>query len=78
MLDVTHMSATQARVFVEWRLTARFTSPAFIDNDLLIEPSGRLLETAGVEVVVFAGDHVVAVNCYYDDLALFEQVITSR
>ena len=77
-LDVTHVSSTHARVYVEWRLTARFTSPGFINDDLLIEPTGRLLETAGVEVVMFARNRVVSVHCYYDDLALLEQLITSR
>lgn len=77
-LEVTHTCVDQARVYVEWRLTARFTSPGFIDDDLLIEPTGRLLETAGVEVVTFTGDQVTAVHCYYDDLALLEQLITSR
>jgi hypothetical protein len=77
-LEATHTGVDQARVYVEWRLTARFTSPGFIDDDLLIEPTGRLLETAGIEVVTFAGDHVTSVHCYYDDLALLEQLITSR
>jgi hypothetical protein len=77
-LEVTGVAAGPSSVYVEWRLSARFTSPGFIDDDLLIEPTGRLLETAGVEVVTFAGDTVVSVRCYYDDLALFEQLITSR
>lgn len=76
-LDVTHVSAARARVFVEWRMSARFTGPGFIDDDLLVEPTGRLLETAGVEVVQFARGLVVSVHCYCDDLALFEQVIAS-
>jgi hypothetical protein len=76
-LDVTDVRAIHDRVYVEWRLTARFTSPEFIDDNLLIEPTGRLLETAGIQVVSFRGDVVVAVHCYYDDLALFEQLITS-
>jgi hypothetical protein len=77
-LDVIHVSAVHGRVYVEWRLTARFTNAEFIDDDLLIEPTGRLLETAGIQVVSFDGDDVVAVHCYYDDLALFEQLIMSR
>jgi hypothetical protein len=77
-LDVVDLSATQGRVYAEWRLTVRFTSAEFIDDDLLIEPTGRLLETAGIQVVSFDGDAVVAVHCYYDDLALFEQLIMSR
>jgi hypothetical protein len=78
MLDVTHISAAQPHVYVEWRLTARFTSPGFIDDDLLIEPTGRLMETAGVEVVTFKSNQVVSVRCYSDDLALLEQLIASR
>lgn len=77
-LEVIDVGAVRGRVYVEWRLTARFTSPEFIGDDLLIEPTGRLLETAGVQMVSFDGDDVVAVHCYYDDLALFEQLIMSR
>lgn len=78
VLDVTNIGASQPRVYVEWRLAARFTSPGFIDDNLLIEPTGRLLETAGILVVTITGDQVVSVHCYYDDLALFEQVLLSR
>ena len=76
-LDVTDIRSIHDRVYVEWRLTARFTSAEFIDDDLMIEPTGRLLETAGIQVASFIGDDVVAVHCYYDDLALFEQLLTS-
>lgn len=78
VLDVIDVSAASGRGYAEWRLTARFTSAEFINDDLLIEPTGRLLETAGIQVVSFDGDVVVAVHCYYDDLALFEQLIMSR
>ncbi len=77
-LEVTNIGVAQPRVFLEWRLTARFTSPGFIDDHHSIEPTGRLLETAGLQVVTFNRDLVVSVHCYYDDLALFEQLITSR
>lgn len=77
-LDITDLAVVSPRVFLEWRLTARFTSPGFIEDDLLIEPTGRLLETAGVEVVTFSGDQIVALRCYYDDLALLEQLMSSR
>lgn len=77
-IEATNIDVADPRVYVEWRLTARFTSPGFVDDNLLVEPTGRLLETAGVLVVTFAGDQVVSAHCYYDDLALLEQLLTAR
>ena len=68
-MDVTNTDASPPRVYVEWRLTGRFTNPGFIEDDLLLEPTGRLVETAGVLVVAFEDDRVVWVHCFYDDLA---------
>ena len=76
-VDVTNTDASPPRVYVEWRLTGRFTNPGFIEDDLLLEPTGRLVETAGVLVVAFEDDRVVWVHCYYDDLALLEQLVAT-
>jgi len=65
-----------ARVYIEWRLAARFTNPCFIDDDLLVEPTGRLVETSGIQVATFREGQLARVSCYYDDLALLEQIIT--
>lgn len=67
---------TDNRAYVEWRLTARFSNPCFVDDDLLIEPHGHIVETSGVLVLAFAGDAVTSVHCYYDDLALLEQLLS--
>lgn len=64
------------RVYTEWRLTGRFTNPCFVDDDLLIEPTGRLVETSGIQVTTFRGRQVVHLSCYYDDLAILEQLVT--
>jgi hypothetical protein len=64
------------RVFIEWRLTARFANPCFIDDDLMVEPTGRLVETSGVQVATFRAGRLERVACYYDDLALLEQLVT--
>jgi SnoaL-like polyketide cyclase len=66
------------RVYLEWRLEGRFTSPCFVEDDLLIEPTGQLVETAGVLVVTFADDRVSALHCYYDGLAVLEQLVAAR
>ena len=73
---VNHVDVVPPRVYLEWRLEGRFTQPCFVEDDLLVEPTGRLVETAGVLVVTFRDDRVRALHCYYDDLALLEQLLT--
>ena len=75
-VEVLATDVVDERVYLEWRLTARFTNACFIDDDLLVEPTGRLVETSGVQVATFRGGMLTRVNCYYDDLALLEQLVT--
>ncbi len=77
VIDVVDVDVTEHRVHLEWRLAARFSRPCFIDDDLLVEPTGRLVETAGVLVATFVDDLLVAAHCYYDDLALLEQLVSA-
>lgn len=77
-LSVDRVDDVGSHVYVEWRLTGRFTNPCFIDDDLLIEPTGRPVATSGVLVVGFDGPLVGELRCYYDDLALLEQLVTER
>jgi hypothetical protein len=74
-IDATSMDVVLPRVYLEWRLTARFSQPCFIDDDLLVEPTGRLVETAGVLVTTLANDVIISAHCYYDDSALLEQLV---
>lgn len=74
-LVVTSTLSAGSLVCAEWRLTARSTGPEFVDDDLMIEPTGRVLETAGALVVGFHLGRVASIHCYYDDLALLEQLI---
>jgi hypothetical protein len=76
-IEILHADVAESRAYVEWRLFGRFTEPCFIDDDLLVEPTGRLVEIAGVLVVSFSVDGVVSVHCYYDDLAVLEQLVTA-
>jgi hypothetical protein len=76
MVRVVLSEVTSSRTFAEWRLSGRFTEPCFVDDDLLLEPTGRLVETAGALVVAFEGDRVASLHCYYDELALLEQLVS--
>jgi hypothetical protein len=75
VIESTSMDVALPRVYLEWRLTARFSHPCFIDDDLLVEPTGRLVETAGVLVTTLADDVIISAHCYYDDSALLEQLV---
>ena len=75
MITVTHADAAMPRVHLEWRLTARFSHPCFVDDDLLVEPTGRLVETAGVMIATIEDAMITAAHCYYDDFALLEQLV---
>ena len=76
VIEATSMDVALPRVYLEWRLTARFSRPCFIDDDLLVEPTGRLVETAGVLVSTLVDGLIVSAHCYYDDSALLEQLVT--
>lgn len=76
-VDLVSADTAESRVYIEWRLTGRFSEPCFIDDDLLVEPTGRLVEAAGVLVVRFDGEQVASVHCYFDDLGVLEQLVTT-
>jgi len=75
-ITITNTDIALPRVFVEWRIAGRFTHPFFLADDLLIDPTGQLVETAGVLVVTFDTDGVAAVHLYHDPLAILEQLLT--
>lgn len=63
------------RAFVQWRAVGRFDNVAFLDDDVLIEPSHRSVESAGVFVFTFVGSLVSRIECYHDALSLLEQML---
>jgi hypothetical protein len=74
-LAITARAAVPPRVFMEWRLSGRFTEPCFVADDLLLAPTGEAVETAGVLVATFRGARVQEAHLYYDHLALLEQLV---
>jgi hypothetical protein len=62
-------------VYVEWRLEGRFNNAGFLNDDLLVEPSGATVEATGVLVIVFRHHRATHIRCYYDGIGLLEQVM---
>ena len=59
----------------EWRVSARFSGPFLVDDDVLIEPNGQDLSFAGVAVAEFRGHRIHRFRLYFDDAAFLEQVL---
>lgn len=65
-----------SRVLLAWVATGRFTRPAFLDDDHLIEPNGVVVRVPGTTRVSFtAGLRAERISCYYDRPSVLEQML---
>lgn len=67
-------SAGRSTVLVEWRASGRFTAPAFLDDDRLVEPTGDVVRVAGATSTTFVERRAIEMRCYYDQLSLLRQM----
>lgn len=77
-VTVTFTDAIQSgsTALLAWLATGRFSHPAFLDDDHLIEPSGAVIRVAGATSVSFTADHRAdRIRCYYDRLGMVEQMM---
>ena len=63
------------KAIAEWHVAVDHTGPLVVDDDLVIEPTGRRLHISGATVAEFDGDRICAFRSYFDDLALVEQAL---
>ncbi len=66
------------KAIAEWHVAVDHTGPLAVDDDLVIEPTGRRLHVSGATVAEFDGDRVCAFRSYFDDLALIEQLLAGE
>jgi ketosteroid isomerase-like protein len=59
----------------EWRVSASFTGPVLIDDDLLVEPTGQDLTFAGATVAQLRDGRIERFRLYFDDAAFLEQLL---
>ena len=76
-VSIVGETAARSVVLVEWHLEGTFNNVGFVNDDLLIEPSGGVVESTGVLVIEFKGGRASQIRCYYDALGLLEQVVRS-
>jgi ketosteroid isomerase-like protein len=66
------------KAIAEWHVAVDHTGPLAIDDDLVIEPTGRRLHVSGATIAEFDGDRICAFRSYFDDLALVEQALAEQ
>lgn len=74
-VEIAHRCVVGATVFIEWSVRGRFANVAFLDDDLLVEPSGKQVTAVGMMVMSFARGRAVNIQCHYDPVAVARQAL---
>lgn len=76
-LQVDALDVFGNKGFVEYRLSAVFSGPFVISEDVVIEPNGREILLGAAMVADFTGDKISAFRNYFDDATLLEQMLAA-
>jgi ketosteroid isomerase-like protein len=63
------------KAIAEWLVEADHTGPLVLDEDAVLEATGRHVEMAGVTVADFREDKIRSFRTYFDDISLIEQLV---
>jgi ketosteroid isomerase-like protein len=63
------------RAYAEWLIEADHTGPLVLDDDVVVEPTGRHVQLAGVSVADFREGKIRSYRTYFDDLSMLEQIV---
>ena len=62
------------KAFAEWVIEADHTGPLVLDEDVVLEPTGRHFTLPGVTVADFRDGKIRSYRTYFDDVSLIEQI----
>ena len=63
------------RAFAEWLIEADHTGPLVLDEDTVLEATGRRVLLAGATIADFRDGKIRAYRTYFDDISLIEQIV---
>jgi ketosteroid isomerase-like protein len=63
------------RAYAEWLIEADHTGPLVLDEDVVLEATGRHVQLAGVSVADFREGKIRSFRTYFDDLSMLEQIV---
>ena len=63
------------RVYAEWVIEADHSGPLVLDEDVVLDATGRHVQLAGVSVADFRDGKIRSYRTYFDDLSMIEQIV---
>ena len=63
------------KVYAEWLIEADHTGPLVLNEDVVLEATGRHVLLAGVSVADFRDGKIRSFRTYFDDLSMIEQIV---
>ena len=63
------------KAFAEWVFEADHTGPLVLDEDAVLEATGRHVTLPGVTVADFRDGKIRSYRTYFDDISLIEQLV---
>ncbi len=63
------------RVYAEWLIEADHSGPLVLDDDVVVEATGRHVQLVGVSVADFRDGKIRSYRTYFDDLSMLEQIL---
>jgi ketosteroid isomerase-like protein len=63
------------RVYAEWLIEADHSGPLVLDDDVVLDATGRHVQLAGVSVADFRDGKISSFRTYFDDLSMIEQIV---
>jgi hypothetical protein len=74
-VQVDALNVSGNRGFVEYRVSAVFSGPFVISDDVVVDPNGREIVLGAAMAADFSGDKIAAFRNYFDDATLMEQML---
>ena len=63
------------KAFAEWVIEADHSGPLVLDEDVVLEATGRHVRLAGATVADFRDGKIRSFRTYFDDVSLLEQMV---
>jgi ketosteroid isomerase-like protein len=63
------------KAFAEWLIEADHTGPFILDDDVVLEATGRHIQLPGITVADFRDGKIRSFRSYFDDISLVEQIV---
>jgi hypothetical protein len=63
------------RAYAEWVIEADHTGPLVLDDDVVLDATGRHVRLPGMSVADFREGKIRSFRTYFDDLSMIEQIV---